>query len=209
MVLSCQLLEHLTSAKEGTEMLYMPTLTTPKPTLDISNKSQHSYLIHPETTPGSCSAKSSRQQIQIIGVGIILGCTLWLPLPHHLFPHKGHRVWLQSSTFHWNCSIKNLYQLPSHQIQKSFWFDTTLTPHWKPLFPALWTQCTALSFIQHLQVMSTLPSHCFRSFLHCQHPSPGLTDGTSKSEKLAIHPHTPKGSYPPITVSSSVQVGSV
>ena len=116
MVLSYQLLEHLTSAKEGTEMLYMPTLTTPKPTLDISNKSQHSYLIHPETTPGSCSAKSSRQKIQI-GGGIILGCTLWLPLPHHLFPHKWHRVWLQSSTFHWNCSIKNLYQLPSHQFR--------------------------------------------------------------------------------------------
>lgn len=147
MVLRYQLLEHLTSAKDGTEVWYMPTLTPPKPTLDINNHSQHSYLIHPETTPRSCSAKSSRQQIQIIGVGIILACTLWLPLPHHLFPHKWHRVWLQSSMFHWNCSIKNLYQLPSHQIQTSFWLDTTPTPYWKPLFPTLWIQCTAPSFI--------------------------------------------------------------
>lgn len=89
-------------------------------------------MIHPEAPPGSSSAKSSGQQIPIIGVGIILGCTSWLPLPHHLFPHKQHRVWLQASTFHWNCSIKNLYQLPSHQIQTSFWLDATPTPYWKP-----------------------------------------------------------------------------
>ena len=36
-----------------------------------------------------------------------------------------------------------------------------------------------------------LPSVSDLPFLHCQHPSPGLTDATSKSEKLAIHPHTP------------------
>lgn len=69
-----------------------------------------------------------------------------------------------------------------------------LVPYWKPLlsssmspvYCSLSPSSNVFRFSLHF-----LPTVSDPAFLHGKHPSPGLTDGTSESEKLAIHPHTP------------------